>query len=554
MPLLTCRHDRKYRPVPASGCLAGRLHQVVQQQELGDRQRLAALAAVQLAEEAGQLRALPEARPDRLLQHPAVLARRVPVDVQRVDRPAVLVPGELEVHGRAAAGQHAAEVRVADRGPQQQFRRQRRARGVVTVADGGEAHDDVRPAPLRPDELLRLRFPAAQLGEHLLPPVPALGGVPLDLPLPPDRLGRVEVDRHVEARRGEPGVQRQQPLHDDEVPWFHVLRPGQPAGVVVIDGLEYRVAGGQELQVLLHDVDVVAAGVQRGERQAGALLPVVAVVVVDADGGAAVGAERADQAGGDRRLARRAVAGDREHDRAAARGARPVHAHELVRHPAPFGRPGPVFLEQSRYVSATSPRIPPKGGRQGEAAALVLPGRRHLSCSVMEARPVRVVLVDDHEMVLEGLKAMLARFAVRVRVVGQAGTAAAAQSVVTALRPDVVLCDIRLRESSGLDLCRRLTEQDPGCRVLLLSVYDDEQYLYQALRAGAAGYLLKRVSGEELVRSLEDVHAGQTVVDGTLAARVASSAARLDSGEFWPGARMGLTQRESEVLGLVVAG
>jgi len=149
---------------------------------------------------------------------------------------------------------------------------------------------------------------------------------------------------------------------------------------------------------------------------------------------------------------------------------------------------------------------------------------------------------------------MLARFTGRVRVVGQAGTAAEAQSVVSALNPDVVLCDIRLRESSGLDLCRRLTEQDPARRVLLLSVYDDEQYLYQALRAGAAGYLLKRISGEELVRSLEEVHAGQTVVDGTLAARVASSAARLDSGEFWPGARVGLTQRESEVLGLIVAG
>jgi DNA-binding NarL/FixJ family response regulator len=172
----------------------------------------------------------------------------------------------------------------------------------------------------------------------------------------------------------------------------------------------------------------------------------------------------------------------------------------------------------------------------------------------METRPVRVVLVDDHELVLEGLKAVLARFAGRVRVVGQAGTAEQAQSVVAALGPDVVLCDVRLRESSGLDLCRRLTEQDPGRRVLLLSVYDDEQYLYQALRAGAAGYLLKRVSGEELVRSLEEVHAGQTVVDGTLAARVASSAARLDSGEFWPGARIGLSQRESEVLGLVVAG
>jgi DNA-binding NarL/FixJ family response regulator len=172
----------------------------------------------------------------------------------------------------------------------------------------------------------------------------------------------------------------------------------------------------------------------------------------------------------------------------------------------------------------------------------------------MNTRPVRVVLVDDHEMVLEGLKAMLARFAGRVRVVGQASTAEEAQSVVTALNPDVVLCDVRLRSSSGLDLCRLLTERDPGPRVLLLSVYDDEQYLFQALRAGAAGYLLKRVSGEELVRSLEQVHAGETVVDGTMAGRVASAAARLDSGEFWPGARLGLSQRESEVLGLIVAG
>jgi DNA-binding NarL/FixJ family response regulator len=172
----------------------------------------------------------------------------------------------------------------------------------------------------------------------------------------------------------------------------------------------------------------------------------------------------------------------------------------------------------------------------------------------MGGRPVRVVLVDDHELVLEGLKAMLARFVGRVRVVGEAAGADEALGLVTALGPDVVLCDVRLRGSSGLDLCRRLTERDPGCRVLLLSVYEDEQYLYQALRAGAAGYLLKRVGGEELVRSLELVHAGETVVDPTLAGRVASSAARLHSQEFWPGARLGLSQRESEVLGYIVAG
>jgi DNA-binding NarL/FixJ family response regulator len=172
----------------------------------------------------------------------------------------------------------------------------------------------------------------------------------------------------------------------------------------------------------------------------------------------------------------------------------------------------------------------------------------------MDARPLRVVLVDDHEMVLQGLKAMLGRFLGRVRVVGEAPDAEAAEKVVAALDPDIVLCDIRLRGSSGLDLCRRLVEKEPDRRVVLLSVYDDEQYLYQALRSGAAGYLLKRVGGDELVRQLEQVHAGETVVDSALAGRAAASAARLQSGEFWPGAHLGLSHRESEVLALMVAG
>ena len=174
--------------------------------------------------------------------------------------------------------------------------------------------------------------------------------------------------------------------------------------------------------------------------------------------------------------------------------------------------------------------------------------------AVMDARPLRVVLVDDHEMVLQGLKAMLGRFLGRVRVVGEAPDAEAAEKVVAALDPDIVLCDVRLRGSSGLDLCKRLVENEPDRRVVLLSVYDDEQYLYQALRSGAAGYLLKRVGGDELVRQLEQVHAGETVVDSALAGRAAASAARLQSGEFWPGAHLGLSHRESEVLALMVAG
>lgn len=168
--------------------------------------------------------------------------------------------------------------------------------------------------------------------------------------------------------------------------------------------------------------------------------------------------------------------------------------------------------------------------------------------------PLRIVLIDDHELVLQGIKAMLARFGGRVRIVGEARDADAATNLVTGLDPDIVLCDVRLRETSGLDLCRRLIEMDPKRRVVLLSVYDDEQYLYQALRAGAAGYLLKGIGGADLVRHLELVYAGETVVDPVLAGRAATSAARLRAGEFWPGAHLGLTQRESEVLELIVAG
>ncbi|NBP85204.1 MAG: DNA-binding response regulator, partial [Mycobacteriaceae bacterium] len=107
---------------------------------------------------------------------------------------------------------------------------------------------------------------------------------------------------------------------------------------------------------------------------------------------------------------------------------------------------------------------------------------------------VRVVLVDDHEMVIEGLKAMLAPFAGRVEVVGEAVGAESALAVVDELRPDIVLCDVRMQGASGLDVCREIRERDPARKVILLSVYDDEQYLFQALRVGASGYLLKGVS------------------------------------------------------------
>ncbi len=168
--------------------------------------------------------------------------------------------------------------------------------------------------------------------------------------------------------------------------------------------------------------------------------------------------------------------------------------------------------------------------------------------------PLRLVLVDDHEMVIEGLKAMLAAFGERVQVVGQAVGTDRAVTVIDGLDPDIVLCDVRMQGSSGLDLCRELRERNPNRKVVMLSVYDDEQYLFQALRVGASGYLLKSISSDELVRQLEFVHLGQTALDPGMAARAADTAARLQRDEFWPGARQGLTQRESEILSYVVNG
>lgn len=167
---------------------------------------------------------------------------------------------------------------------------------------------------------------------------------------------------------------------------------------------------------------------------------------------------------------------------------------------------------------------------------------------------IRAVLIDDHQMVLDGLSAMLRPYVMRVEIVGQATDAAGAGDLVRDVHPDIVLLDVRLRGASGLDLCHELLARFPAVRIVFLTVYDDEQYLFQALRAGASGFLLKRVTGQELVGHLERVMEGEIAIDPALMGRVALSAARLHSGEYWPGAHLGLTHRESEVLEQMVRG
>jgi DNA-binding NarL/FixJ family response regulator len=189
------------------------------------------------------------------------------------------------------------------------------------------------------------------------------------------------------------------------------------------------------------------------------------------------------------------------------------------------------------------------GGAGQAHADMGRAGQRHAP-----RRPLRLVIIDDHQMVLDGLTAMLRPYREQVEIAGESSDAREAAQLVAEQKPDAVLLDVRLRGTSGLDLCTEILARVPGCKVVFLTVYDDEQYLYQALRVGASGFLLKRIRGGELVDHLCRICEGEILIDPALAGRVALSAARLHSGEFWPGAHLGLTQRESEVLSLLVAG
>ncbi|MDP3984049.1 MAG: response regulator transcription factor [Acidimicrobiia bacterium] len=171
-----------------------------------------------------------------------------------------------------------------------------------------------------------------------------------------------------------------------------------------------------------------------------------------------------------------------------------------------------------------------------------------------DATPMRVVVVDDHAMVRAGLEAMLITHP-EVQIVAAVGTGEEARRVVVDQKPDVTLVDVNLRGESGIVLCRDLVALHPTGAVVCLTVYDQEQYLFEALRAGARGFLLKRITPEGLVAALRGVLAGEIVVDPLLSGKVAKAVAESSGrGLYWPGMHYGLTKRESEVLQLVCEG
>src|SRR5260221_14741217 len=127
-------------------------------------------------------------------------------------------------------------------------------------------------------------------------------------------------------------------------------------------------------------------------------------------------------------------------------------------------------------------------------------------------KQIRIIIADDHEVVRVGIKALLQQHP-ELHVVGEASTGEEAIQQVEALTPDVVVMDIRMPGMSGVDACRRIVQQFPSTRVVMLTSFAEDELLFAAIRAGAAGYVLKRIGSDDLIRTIKSVAAGESALD-----------------------------------------
>jgi len=164
----------------------------------------------------------------------------------------------------------------------------------------------------------------------------------------------------------------------------------------------------------------------------------------------------------------------------------------------------------------------------------------------------RILLVDDHEVVRLGLKALLERNTC-FEVVAEARTAREAIERVKQYSPDVVVMDIRLPGGSGIEACEEITENYPNSKVIMLTSYADDEMLFSSIRAGAAGYVLKQIGGEDLVRAIEAVGRGDALLDPAVTQRIFQEV-RKAAKEEEASAFAALTQQERHVLILVSEG
>lgn len=164
----------------------------------------------------------------------------------------------------------------------------------------------------------------------------------------------------------------------------------------------------------------------------------------------------------------------------------------------------------------------------------------------------RLVIVDDHEVVRLGLKALLEHHP-QFEVIGEAGTSREALELVGHLKPDIVLMDIRLPGASGIEACQEITKNFPETRVVMLTSYAEDEMLFSAIRAGASGYVLKQIGGDDLIRALEAVSRGEALLDPAVTQRVFQEVRRAVKDEE-ASAFANLSQQEKHVLSLVSEG
>ena len=166
---------------------------------------------------------------------------------------------------------------------------------------------------------------------------------------------------------------------------------------------------------------------------------------------------------------------------------------------------------------------------------------------------IRVVVVDDHTLVRQGIVGLLASQP-DIDVVGQAGNAREAMAVIASVAPDVVLMDIAMPGQSGLDATREIRDRFPAVQVLVVTIHDREDYLFQALRAGAAGYVLKGAEVQDLLEAVRTAQRGEVYLFPSVAKKlVADYLRRSQAGEDRT-TYDGLSDREREILGLIAQG
>jgi DNA-binding NarL/FixJ family response regulator len=163
---------------------------------------------------------------------------------------------------------------------------------------------------------------------------------------------------------------------------------------------------------------------------------------------------------------------------------------------------------------------------------------------------IRVFLLDDHEIVRRGLADLIGLQA-DLEVVGEAGTAAEAMIRITASQPDVAVFDVRLPDGSGVEVCREVRSLFPNIHVLMLTSYSDDEALFNAIMAGASGYVLKEIRGSDLVTAIRQVAAGNSLLDPSLTERVLE---RLRNGNKEHDELAGLNEQEKTILNLIGEG